>query len=185
MIQTFAKWLLFNVLHWKEQVSVEHRDKCILVVAPHTSNWDFLLGELYYAAIGRKALFLMKREWFFWPLGILLKRIGGIPVDRRRHTSLTDYLAEMAGKRNHFELAITPEGTRKATDQWKLGFYFIALKAKLPILLFGINYKERCIVCTKEIWPSGDVDADMKIIKEYFAQFKGKAKHPEKFLCNE
>lgn len=184
MLQKFCKWLLFDHLGWKEEYTIERRDKCIIAVAPHTSNWDFLLGECYYAALGRRARFLMKREWFFWPFGCLLKRLGGIPVNRKRRTSLTDHLAELAQSEPHFELAITPEGTRRRKEEWKLGFYFIALKAKLPIQLIGIDYAGKRIVATKEVWPTGNVESDIKEIKQYFSQFEGKAKHPENFAVN-
>ena len=80
---------------WRTNVTVPHRDKCIICVAPHTSNWDFILGELYYGAIGRKASFLMKKEWFFWPLGYFFRWLGGFPVYRIKKTSMTDMLAEL------------------------------------------------------------------------------------------
>lgn len=168
---------------WKEQVTVPRHDKCIICVAPHTSNWDFLIAEIYYCAIGRTAGFLMKKEWFFWPLGNLFRRMGGIAVERSRHTSLTDQLAEKALKAERFELAVTPEGTRSLVHTWKRGFYFIALKARLPIMLYAIDYEKKLIVCTKTIHPSGDVETDMREIMDYYRTFKGR--HPEKFAVEE
>ena len=132
----FYHRLLFQRLGWSEEVTVEHREKCILCVAPHTSNWDFILGQLYYRSKGRTAGFLMKKEWFFWPLGILFRKLGGIPVYRSKKTSLTDMLAERIKDVTHFELAVTPEGTRSKVKKWKRGFYFIALKAGIPIQLY-------------------------------------------------
>ena len=76
LTQTVCRFLLFKVMRWKEDVSISHRDKCIICVAPHTSNFDFILAELYYTAIGRHANFLMKKEWFFWPLGLVFRRMG-------------------------------------------------------------------------------------------------------------
>lgn len=170
-------------MDWKEQVTVPRHDKCIICVAPHTSNWDFLIAEIYYCAIGRTAGFLMKKEWFFWPLGNLFRRMGGIAVERSRHTSLTDQLAEKALKAERFELAVTPEGTRSLVHTWKRGFYFIALKARLPIMLYAIDYEKKLIVCTKTIHPSGDVETDMREIMDYYRTFKGR--HPEKFAVEE
>lgn len=146
---------------------------------PHTSNWDFILGKLFGSAEGLKSNFLMKKDWFFWPLGILLKRMGGIPVFRNKHTSLTDILAETAIQSKTFQLCITPEGTRSLNPDWKKGFYFIALKAQIPILLFALDYENKQISCTKLIYPSGNVEKDMKIIKSYFKDFKGK--RPDQF----
>ena len=121
----------------------------------------------------------MKKEWFFWPLGVFFRKMGGIPVWRSKHTSMTDNLASEAQKRDSFGLCITPEGTRSLNPDWKKGFYFIALKAKLPIYLYGLDYTKRQIQCTEVIFPSGDVAKDMNKIKLYFKDFKGKK--PEKF----
>ena len=125
--------------------------------APHTSNKDFLLGELYIRSIGQKAGFLMKKEWFFWPLGSFFRSIGGIPVERSRHTSLTDQLGELAQSADYFNLAVTPEGTRQRVETWKRGFYYIALKAGIPIQLLAIDAKHKRIVCNKDLWTSRDV----------------------------
>lgn len=171
------------MLGWKKDVTVEHPKKFILCLAPHTSNWDFLLGQLYMRAEGFHINFLMKKEWFFWPLGIVFKHIGGIPVWRTKHTSMTDNLAETAKERKTFKLCITPEGTRKPVTDWKKGFYYIALKANLPILLYGVDYEKKMIVCTKSLIPTGDIESDMKIIKNYFKDFKGKK--PENFVVGE
>ena len=127
--------------------------------------------------------FLMKKEWFFFPLGILFKRLGGIPVIRQKKTSMTDSMAEAAKAAKTFHLCITPEGTRSANPDWKKGFYFIALKAGLPILLYGVDYEKKLIQCTKTIIPTGDLEADMREIKLYFKDFKGKK--PEKFTIGE
>ncbi len=179
MIQSLCHNIYFRWLGWNAEVTVPYRDKCIICVAPHTSNWDFLIAELYYAAMGRRATYLMKREWFFWPLGRFWKWLGGIPVDRKRNHSLTDQLAQQALAAQHFELAVTPEATRSRNPKWRTGFYFIALKAKLPIQLYAIDYKKKCISCTLELSPSGDVGQDMAVINEYYSHFTGK--HPERF----
>ena len=121
----------------------------------------------------------MKKEWFFWPMGILMRRLGGIPVWRSKHCSMPDNLAKTAREMKQFHLAVTPEGTRSANADWKLGFYFIALKAQLPILLYGVDYEKRIIACRKTIIPNGDVDAQMKEVKDYFKNFKGKV--PDNF----
>ena len=164
---------------WTAEVTEPHPDKFIICLAPHTSNWDFLIGQLYSRSTGMKSNFLMKKEWFFCPLGILFRRMGGIPVWRSKHTSMTDNLAETARRLPAFKLCITPEGTRSRNPEWKKGFYFIAQKAGIPILLYGVDYEQRRIVCTKTIIPNGDVEGQMHEIKQYFKDFKGK--HPENF----
>lgn len=170
---------------WSAEVTVPMHDKCIICVAPHTSNWDFILGELYYASQGRKAGFLMKKEWFFWPLGPIFRSMGGIPVVRSRKTSLTAQLVETAREAEYFNLAVTPEGTRKLVTTWKRGFYYIAQGAGIPIQLYAIDGKNKRIVCTKEIFPSGDVDADFREIMDYYRPFVGSEIKPGKFAVEE
>ena len=100
--------------------------------------------------------------------------MGGIPVYRQKHTSMTDSMAETAKQTPVFHLCITPEGTRSRVEEWKKGFYFIALKAGIPILLYGLDYEKKHIKCTKTIIPTGDLEADMREIKLYFKDFIGK-----------
>ncbi|MBR2103112.1 MAG: 1-acyl-sn-glycerol-3-phosphate acyltransferase [Prevotella sp.] len=183
MIQGFCRWLLYKRLGWTKAITEEHSAKYIICLAPHTSNWDFILGQLYMRAEGYSIQFMMKKEWFKWPLGPLFRKMGGIPVWRSKKTSLTDNIAQTARQVPIFHLCITPEGTRSANPDWKKGFYFIALKAGIPILLYGIDYERRLIQCTKTIWPTGDVDNEMRAIKQYFKDFKGK--HPEKFTIGD
>ena len=179
MWQRFCKWLLYKRMGWTVELTQPLPPKYIICLAPHTSNWDFIVGQLYNTAEGMHTNFLMKKEWFFWPLGVLFRRLGGIPVYRQKHTSMTDSLALTAIESENFRLCITPEGTRSRVEEWKRGFYFIAQKAQLPILLYGLDYERRQIRCTKTIIPTGDVDSAMREIKLYFKDFHGR--HPENF----
>ena len=163
MLRKICKWLLYKRLGWEKNVTVSHPDKFIICLAPHTSNADFLLGQLYMRAEAMKINFLMKSEWFAWPLGTLFRKLGGIPVSRGRHTSMTDSLAATARRRPTFRLCVTPEGT--------------------PILLYGLDYERKLIQCTKSLTPSGDIDKDMRLIKDYFKGFTGR--HPELFTTGE
>ena len=183
MWKKLCNWLLYKRMGWTADVTEDHPDKFIICLAPHTSNWDFILGLLYSRSIGMKINFLMKKEWFFWPLGPIFKSLGGIPVYRQKETSMTDAMAETAKKADQFRLCITPEGTRSKTAEWKKGFYFIALKAGLPILLYGVDYEKKLISCKKTVIPIGDVETDMRDIKLYFKDFKGKK--PENFTIGE
>ena len=164
---------------WKCEVSETIGKKGIIALAPHTSNFDFILGILYSRAEGIKSNFLMKKEWFFGPLGCIMRKLGGIPVYRSKKMSLTDQLAKVANERESFLLCITPEGTRSRVEEWKRGFYYIALKANLPIWLYGIDYSTKTIKCTKTIIPDGNIEEQMRLIMSYYKDFKGK--HPEKF----
>lgn len=179
MARKFCRFLLFRLMGWKAEVTVPMGAKYVIALAPHTSNFDFILGLLYSRAVGFRCDFLMKREWFFWPLGPIMRRLGGIPVRRDRKTSMTDQLAAVARERDSFHLCITPEGTRSRTEEWKKGFYYIALKAGLPILLYGVDYPSKTIRCTRMVIPDGNVEQQMREIKLYFKDFRGR--HPEKF----
>ena len=90
LLQRFCRTVLYKRMHWRAEISVEFPEKYILCLAPHTSNWDFIMGLLYSRAENLKINFLMKKEWFFWPLGVFFRSIGGIPVYRGKHTSMTD-----------------------------------------------------------------------------------------------
>ena len=183
MWRKICNWLLYKHWGWTAEITEHHPDKYIICLAPHTSNWDFVIGQLYIGARGMKSHFLMKKEWFFWPLGPLFRRIGGIPVNRGKHTSMTDAMAETAREAKEFHLCITPEGTRSRVEDWKKGFYFIALKAELPILLYAVDYPKRLIRCTKTIIPNGDLEGQMREIKLYYKDFTGKK--PENFSIGE
>ena len=172
--------ILFDWMGFREEISEPFPAKYIIALAPHTSNWDFVVGMLFCHAKGFHCNFLMKKEWFFRPLGKLMHRLGGIPVYRSKKTGLTDIVAERAKEMDTFRLCITPEGTRKPNKDWKKGFYYIALKANIPILLYGLDYKRKLIKCSRTFVPTGNVEKDMEEIKQYFTEFEGK--HPERFI---
>ncbi|MDO5665941.1 MAG: 1-acyl-sn-glycerol-3-phosphate acyltransferase [Bacteroidia bacterium] len=175
-----SKFILNKILGWKVTNILPDVPKCIIVVAPHTSNWDFIIGKLAYSSIGRTANFLIKKEWFIFPFNLFFKSIGGIPVERNKNTSMTEVLAAEFNKYDRLQLAITPEGTRKPVKEWKRGFYFIAMKAKVPILLIGLNYGKKEASILDLFHPSGDYENDIVKIKSYYKDIKGK--HPENFI---
>lgn len=181
-MRKLCSWLLYSVMGYKKNITEEHPQKYIICLAPHTSNWDFVIGQLYARAEGLNINFLMKKEWFFWPLGPIFRSWGGIPVFRQKNMSMTDSLGEIALKEDSFRLCITPEGTRSANADWKKGFYYIALKANIPILLYGLDYEKKLISCTKTFRPTGNIDTEMEEIKKYFKDCKGK--YPEKFVID-
>lgn len=168
-----------HLMGWKVNNTIPEISKCVIAVAPHTSNFDFIIGKLAYTSIGRTANFLIKKSWFVFPFNLFFKSIGGIPVDRDKRTSVTDRLAEEFEKRNKFQLAITPEGTRKRVKQWRKGFYFIALKADVPIVLVALDYATKTVSFLDVFHPTGDVDKDLEAIKSKFIGIQGK--HPEQF----
>lgn len=176
---------LLRIFGWKFHVGVTLPDKCVICVAPHTSNWDFILGLIAYRSIGRDANFLMKDFWFFWPMKYLLKALGGIPVYRRRKDgpSLTAQVIQRFNEASYLNLAVTPEGTRSVTDKWKTGFLYIAIGAKVPVCLGVIDYKRKLISIDDMFTPTGDVEADLRFVRAYYAAHaQDAAKYPSKFI---
>ncbi|WP_029904298.1 1-acyl-sn-glycerol-3-phosphate acyltransferase [Prevotella sp. 10(H)] len=164
---------------WRITGLTDLPNKSVICVAPHTSNWDLLLGLVVYKAMGRKASFLIKKEWFFFPMNLIFKSLGGIPVNRTRKTSLTEQMSEIYANRDNFQLAITPEATRKRNPEWRKGFYFIALAANVPIVIVAIDYGKKEVDFKKILMPTGDADADIEEIKASYIGVT--AKHPENF----
>ena len=166
---------------WKFVVNIPPIDKCVICAAPHTSNWDFIMGELASRSVGMKAKFLMKDTWFFFPLKYVLRALGGIPVSRSHRTNVTGGVIDSFKSRHHLAVAVTPEGTRSRNPHWHKGFLYIAKDAGVPIVLGYFNYEKK-IVCLDRIFePTGDVEADMLAIKRYYHTADCKAKYPEKF----
>lgn len=177
-MKSFSKFIL-NLIGWKITGQEILPPKSVICVAPHTSNWDLILGLLVYKSMGRTASFLIKKEWFFFPMNLLFKALGGIPVDRSRKSSLTEQMADVYAQKDDFQLAITPEATRKLNTEWKKGFYFIAQAANVPVVVAALDYGKKEAQFKMVFTPTGNVDADLEVIKSCY---KGvTARHPEFF----
>ena len=174
-----AKFILF-LWGWKVIGGIPaDLKKCVVVVAPHTSMWDFVLGRLAFFELGLKVRFLIKKEMFFFPLGPIVKGLGGISVDRSKSGRMVDLVAELFNQYESLFITVTPEGTRRRVENWKKGFYYIALKANVPIALGFLDYKEKIGGVGKVFIPSGIFEEDFKLVQDFY---KGKvAKHPDKF----
>ncbi|MBQ2491219.1 MAG: 1-acyl-sn-glycerol-3-phosphate acyltransferase [Muribaculaceae bacterium] len=167
--------------HWSFDLNTEIPDKCVICVAPHTSNWDFILGELCIRSIGKKASFLMKKTWFFFPLGIFMRAIGGIPVVQGKSTHVTQGVVAEFAKRVKLTVAVTPEGTRSPNPKWHKGFLHIAQQAQVPVLLAYFDYAHHRVCIDRELPLTGDAEADLLTVKQYYAQAPCSGRRPEKF----
>jgi 1-acyl-sn-glycerol-3-phosphate acyltransferase len=156
------------LLGWRVDVVPPPGPKCIIAVYPHTSNWDFGVGYLAKLAAGLPVHFVGKHTLFRGPLGPLLRRMGGIPVDRRAATGLIGQLVNEMEARPWMWLAIAPEGTRAYVDHWKSGFYRVATAAKVPIGLAFIDWRARVVGLTEYLVPSGDEAADLERIRRVY-----------------
>ncbi len=153
--------------------------KAVIIMAPHTSNWDFFLGRLAIFWYRMRPRILIKKEAFGPITGPILKKLGGVPVDRSHSQNTVKQITKCFRQHEKFHLLITPEGTRKRVNKWKKGFYFIALNAKVPILLAFLDYRKKEGGIGMMIEPTGDFDADFKIIEDFYRDKQ--ARHPEKF----
>lgn len=153
--------------------------KAVVVSAPHTSSWDFIVGRFTFWAIRVNIRFMIKKEAFFFPLGILLRKLGGLPVERNTANTMVDQVIKLFREHESLIVVITPEGTRQRVDRWKKGFYIIAQRANVPIALSYINYKSKTGGIGPVFYPSGDYEKDLKFIQDFYRDKV--ARHPERF----
>jgi 1-acyl-sn-glycerol-3-phosphate acyltransferase len=162
-----GRWMM-RVRGWRFEGAVPNEPKMVLVVAPHTSNWDFLTGLWAKFALQLKASFLGKHTLFWWPLGVFLRSIGGIPIDRSKPAGIAGDSARAFDRSERLMLVIAPEGTRSKSRRWKSGFYRVAVAAKVPILLIAFDYPRKVIRLGPLFRPTGDYDEDLPRIQSHF-----------------
>lgn len=152
-----------------------HLKKCVIAVGPHTSAWDFVVGLAVRSKLKLYHLnFLGKAELFKGRFGFFFRRLGGFPVDRFSNNNVVDQVAEQFKIRDQFLLALSPEGTRKKVDKLRTGFYHIALKAGVPIVLAGLDFGRKEISFSEPFLPTGNMEEDFKKIIHFFADKEGK-----------
>jgi 1-acyl-sn-glycerol-3-phosphate acyltransferase len=179
ILSSIAKGIL-RVFGWNTTgVLPEGLTKAVLIVAPHTSYWDFVIGRLTFGASKVKVRVLIKEEAFVFPFSGLLKLLGGVPVARGKKNNMVDKAVEYLSTHDDLVVVITPEGSRRLVRQWKKGFYMIAEKAKVPIALGYIDYKTKTGGVGPIIYPSGNYEADLVSIQNFYRGMT--ACHPEKF----
>ncbi|MDZ7589393.1 MAG: lysophospholipid acyltransferase family protein [Rubrivivax sp.] len=152
-----------------------HAAKCVLIAAPHTSNWDLPYTLMVAFALRLNIRWMGKHSLFGPPFGAIMRWLGGIAVDRQRSTNLVTASAQaIQAADGPLQLVVPPEGTRGRTRHWKTGFYFIALQARVPIVMAYMDYERKLSGLGPVFTPSGDVELDMAEIKRFYAPFKGK-----------
>jgi len=166
--------LIFKLNGWKIIGVETYPIKCLVLSAPHTSNWDFMLGRCYAYIIGVMPKYLIKSELFLPGLATFIKWNGGVPVYRKSKNNVVDQVVEMFKNSSQLNLGIAPEGTRTRVDKWKTGFYHIAVKANVPILILKMDYEKKEIGIMCEFNASGNFEKDMLFIQEQYKGVKGK-----------
>ena len=173
MKKLFSK-LVFKILGWKIVGSIPEIKKCVVISAPHTSNWDFLIGRCFAYILDIKPKYLIKSELYIWPLSILIKLNGGIPVYRKITKKIVDQLVKRFQTTENLILGIAPEGTRSRVEKWKTGFYYIAQKANVPIVPMYMDYEKKEVGYFDMLNPSGDLQKDLQKIQECYQGVIGK-----------
>lgn len=169
-------WLYYKVCGWsvKGGFSSATIKKCVVIAVPHTSWHDFYMGVLLRTVLKTKIGFIGKKELFKWPFGLLFRAMGGAPIDRTPGQDSVKAIAKVFEDKEEFRLTIAPEGTRKKVNALKTGFYYIALEAKVPIIMVAFDFKKKEHRISQPLYPSGNIDKDLVLIHEFFKGVKGK-----------
>lgn len=168
---------VLKMFGWKITGAFPERDKMVIAVAPHTSNWDFVIGLAVVFCLRLKISFMGKHTIFIPPFDRLLKRWGGIPIQRSKSHGVVEQLADKLKSSERMLLAVAPEGTRSKITHWKTGFLHIAKKAQVPVFLVALDYKKKEIQLGKMIEVDGTVEDALQNVYQFFASVP--AKHPQ------
>jgi 1-acyl-sn-glycerol-3-phosphate acyltransferase len=189
MIISFFK-CLFRRDGWVLETSLQKNfKKAVLIAAPHTSNWDFVYAMAAFNMMGIKVRFTIKKDWMKFPFNLLMQRLGAIPIDRsapaegKPRKSMVEAMSELFEQNEELVVVVTAEGTRKNNKQWKTGFYHVAVNANVPILFGYLDYEKKIAGITAYLHPTGNIEADMKVIMDFYKNIKGK--YPENFSLDE
>lgn len=150
--------------------------KAVIIVIPHTSNWDFPIGLWTRVETGKDIKFIAKDSIFRWPFGRLFRSLGGYPVDRSGNLNFVDSVVRIFDEHENFLISMSPEGTRKKVSKLKSGFYYIAMGAKVPIIMCKFDWANRVVDFADPFHPSGDYEKDLEKIREHFTGVEGKNK---------
>ncbi len=175
MKKQIYKWIFFDLMGWKIVGGIESEvKKCVMMVMPHTSNHDFYLGVFTRGIVGLEMNWIGKKELFMFPFNYYFKYMGGEPLDRSGGLNKVDAIASIFKRRDEFRLAVAPEGTRKKVSQLKTGFYYIALKAEVPIIPVAFDFGKKEVNLGKPFFPTSNYEADLNELKKHFVGVEGK-----------
>jgi len=175
-----AKFIYFKLLGWKvignTTFSQDTVKKAVIIAAPHTSWADFYISLLLRKVTHLNTNFIGKKELFTWPFGYYFRAVGGKALDRTSGQNKVESIAKFFEGEDEFRLALSPEGTRKKVDKWKTGFYYIAKKANVPIIMYTFDFKNKQNKISEPFYPTDNVEADFKFMKSFCKGVEGKVK---------
>lgn len=176
-MQILARFIFYKLLGWKMVGTFPgHLNKFVIIVVPHTSWVDFLLGLLVRKVWNEEINWIGKKSLFSPPFGWLFKRLGGAPIDRGKTNNTVEATAKIFNERKKFRLTIAPEGTRKKVAHWKTGFYYIAKTAEVPIVMVAFDFGEKQIKISEPHTPTNAMEADFKVYRAFFEGVQGKVR---------
>ncbi len=164
---------LVKLMGWRFEGEFPKEKKLMVALAPHTSNWDFIVAMPFILALKVKVSYMMKKEAFIWPFKSLFVWLGGIPIDRKAPTNVVQQVTSAFKENDKMWVAITPEGTRKRVAKWQSGFLRIAYLANVPIMLVAWDFPNKCICLDSLYQPTGNLEADMREIQRRFSKYQG------------
>ncbi len=168
-----CRWLMRRS-GWRIAGAFPDLPKVVMIAAPHSSNWDAIWGILFKISLRIDIHFVGKREAFFWPLGAILRSVGGIPIDRGGAHNVVQQMRMQFAAKDKFWLGMAPEGTRKKVTKWKSGFWYVARAANVPVLPIYFHYPEKTIGLLPPIYMTDDLAADMAKIRALYVPYQGK-----------
>jgi 1-acyl-sn-glycerol-3-phosphate acyltransferase len=173
-----TKFIFHTLLNWKIVGDFDRSiKKSVVIVAPHTSNFDFIICSFTRRILKTQVNWVGKKALFAWPIGWYFRWMGGEPLERNKSQNKVEATVQVFSNQTEFRLALAPEGTRKKVEAWRTGYYYIALGAKVPIIPVSLDYPNKTISICKEFYPTGNLELDEPKLREYF---KGKVgKRPE------
>jgi len=171
-----SKFIYHKILGWsvKGFNDFDSVKKAVIIAAPHTSWHDFYIGVLLRSVIGVKTNFVGKKELFKFPIGWIFRSLGGSPVVRQSNENQVEAIARLFQEKNEFRMTMAPEGTRKKVAEWRTGFYYIAKAAKVPIIMFTLDFENKENRFSKPFYPTDDKEADFKFMYNFYKGIKGK-----------
>lgn len=177
-MRALARFIYFKLLGWQivgnTDFSKNSIKKAVIIAVPHTSWHDFYIGLLLRKISGVKTNFVGKKELFRWPFGYYFRSIGGRPIDRTSGQNKVEAIAKLFEDNEVFRLTLAPEGTRKKVEQWRTGFYYIAKTAKVPIIMFTLDFENKQNKISEPFYPTDDFEGDFEFMHSFFEGVKGK-----------
>lgn len=174
MLHGLSKFIFFKVMRWKLKGTFPDLDKCVVIVIPHTHWLDFPLGVIVRKVVNKSIHYIGKKALFKKPYGWFFRWLGGTPVDRSKNMNMVDAVVEVFEQKKVFRFALAPEGTRKKVKALKTGFYYIAKKANVPILMVAFDFGKREVKFSQPLWPTDDINQDFKKVRQFFHGVTGR-----------